>query len=73
MGNTQKIKEENGGKIKRNLKKQIEKVRAGEESKQRLDRSVASYRGILSHCDSYGLRQSLNKLFIRKEQQENVH
>ena len=50
-------------KIKRNLKKQIAKVKAGEERKDRLDRSVASYRGILSHCDSYGLRQSLNTLF----------
>lgn len=28
-----------------------------------LDRSVASYRGILSHFNSYGLRQSLNTLF----------
>ena len=68
-----RLKKKTAVKIKRNLKKQIEKVRAGEESKQRLDRSIASYRGILSHCDSYGLRQSLNKLFIRKEQQENVH
>lgn len=41
--------------------------KAWEESKERLKRSIASYRGILSHCDSYGLRQSLNQLFIRKE------
>lgn len=68
-----RLKKKTAVKIKRNLKKQIEKVRAGGESKQRLDRSIASYRGILSHCDSYGLRQSLNKLFIRKEQQEDVH
>lgn len=51
------IKEENGGK------NQIAKVKAGEERKDRLDRSVASYRGILSHFNSYGLRQSLNTLF----------
>lgn len=67
-----RLKKKTAVKIKRNLKKQIEKVRAGEESKERLDRSVASYRGILSHCDSYGLRQNLNKLFIRKEQKD-VH
>lgn len=48
---------------KRNLKRQIVKVKTGEERKDRLDRSVASYRGILSHCDSYGLRQSLNTMF----------
>lgn len=67
-----RLKKKTAVKIKRNLKKQIERVREGEESKQRLERSIASYRGILSHCDSYGLRQSLNGLFIRKEQQD-VH
>ena len=58
-----RLKKKTAVKIKRNLKKQIAKVKAGEERKDRLDRSVASYRGILSHCDSYGLRQSLNELF----------
>lgn len=33
----------------------------------RLNRSIASYRGVLSHCDSYGLRQSLNQLFISRK------
>lgn len=61
-----RLKKKTAVKIKRNLKRQIERVRAGEESRERLMRSVASYRGILSHCDSYGLRQSLNQLFIRK-------
>lgn len=58
-----RLKKKTAVKIKRNLKKQIAKVKAGEERKDRLDRSVASYRGILSHCDSYGLRQSLNTMF----------
>jgi retron-type reverse transcriptase len=58
-----KLKKKTAVKIKRNLKNQIKRVRAGEESKERLDRSVASYRGILSHCNSYGLKQSLNELF----------
>lgn len=58
-----RLKKKTAVKIKRNLKRQIAKVKAGEERKDRLDRSVASYRGILSHCDSYGLRQSLNELF----------
>lgn len=63
-----RIKKKTAVKIKRNLKKQIERVRAGVESKERLDRSVASYRGILSHFNSYGLRQSLNKLFISRKE-----
>ena len=58
-----RLKKKTAVKIKRNLKNQIAKVKAGEERKDRLDRSVASYRGILSHCDSYGLRQSLNTMF----------
>lgn len=58
-----RLKKKTAVKIKRNLKNQIAKVKAGEERKDRLDRSAASYRGILSHFDSYGLRQSLNALF----------
>ena len=58
-----RLKKKTAVKIKRNLKNQIAKVKAGEERKDRLDRSVASYRGILSHFNSYGLRQSLNTLF----------
>ncbi len=38
---TPQIKEETAVKIKRNLKNQIAKVKAGEERKDRLDRSVA--------------------------------
>lgn len=65
-----RLKKKTAVKIKRNLKRQIERVRAGEESKERLDRSVASYRGILSHCNSYGLRQSLNELFKNNSKTE---
>lgn len=57
-----RLKKKTAVKIKRNLKNQIAKVKTGEERKDRLDRSVASYRGILSHFDSYGLRQSLHGL-----------
>ena len=76
---TPQIKE-NGGKIKRNLKNQIAKVKAGEERKDRLDRSVAPYRGILSHFNSYGLKAgALNTLFKensmveKKEEVKQMH
>lgn len=39
---------------------------AGETDKDTLDRSVASYRGILQHFDSYGLRQSLNEMYKKE-------
>ena len=72
-----RLKKKTAVKIKRNLKRQIVKVKAGEERKDRLDRSVASYRGILSHCDSYGLRQSLNTMFkengmVEKKQRKEI-
>lgn len=62
-----KLKKKTAVKIKSNIKNHIRKARIGEESKERLERTIASYRGILSHCNSYGMRQSLNRLFIRKE------
>ena len=62
-----RMKKKTAVKIKRNLKHHIQRVKRGEESKERLERTIASYRGILSHCNSYGIRQSLNRLFIRKE------
>lgn len=39
---------------------------AGEIDKDTLDRSVASYRGILQHFNSYGMRQSLNELYLQE-------
>ena len=58
-----KLKKKTAVKIKRNMKRHIKNVRLGKESKECMNRSIASYRGILSHCNSYGLRQSLNQLF----------
>lgn len=62
-----KLKKKTAVKIKRSIKKQIEMVCIGKESREKLARSIDSYRGILSHCNSHGLRQKLNKLFVRKE------
>lgn len=33
-------------------------------SKEEFERRVASYRGILLHCDSYGLRKKLNSIYF---------
>lgn len=57
-----KLKKKTVIKMKRNLKRHIKNVRAGKESKECIERSVASYRGMLSHCNSHGLQQSLNNL-----------
>ena len=66
-----KLKKSTATKIKRDLKRLIEKVKTGEESKEKLQRSIASYRGILSHFNSYGMRQSLNNLFRSKPNETN--
>lgn len=58
-----KLKKKSAVKIKRSMKRYVCKVEAGEESREKMNRAIASYRGVLQHCDSYGLRQSLNNLF----------
>ena len=42
---------------------------AGEIDRETLESSIASYRGILKHFDSYGLRQSLNEMYQREVKQ----
>ena len=43
---------------------------AGEISREEFDRVIASYRGVLSHCNSHGLRQRLNRIY--KEAMERL-
>lgn len=38
---------------------------AGEITKETFDRTAASYNGVLEHCNSYGLRQKLNKIYTK--------
>lgn len=43
---------------------------AGEITREEFDRVIASYRGVLSHCNSHGLRQRLNRIY--KEAMERL-
>lgn len=61
-----KLRKKTAKKLKRRLQYMFHAYTVGEIDKDTLDRSVASYRGILQHFDSYGLRQSLNEMY-RKE------
>lgn len=65
-----KLKKKSAVKIKRSMKRYVRKVEAGEESREKMNRAIASYRGVLQHCDSYGLRQSLNTLFKKNDKTE---
>lgn len=58
-----KLKKKTVKKIKRSVKN-LAKLRAeGEIAEKTLKQAIASYKGILSHCDSYGLRRELNRIW----------
>lgn len=61
-----KLRKKTAKKLKRRLHYLFHAYTVGEVDKETLDRSVASYRGILQHFDSYGLRQSLNDMYRRE-------
>jgi hypothetical protein len=58
-----KIRKKTSIKIKRNIKFIKEARDNGTISKDSFDRRIASYKGIMQHCNSYRFRQGLNALF----------
>lgn len=65
-----KMKRPTARKIARHVKGMSRLLRAGAISRETFDRAAASYRGILKHCDSFGLRRKLNALYIRYARQK---
>lgn len=61
-----KLRKKTAKKLRKRLKYLFAAYAAGEVDKETLDRSVASYRGALKHFNSYGLRQSLNNMYVQK-------
>lgn len=58
-----KLKKKTVTKIKRSVKN-LARLRAeGEITESTLNQAIASYKGVLSHCDSYGLRRELNRIW----------
>lgn len=66
-----KLRKKTAKKLKKRLQYMFHAYTIGEIDKETLDRSVASYRGILQHFESYGLRKSLNEMY-KREVSENV-
>lgn len=58
-----KLKKQTARRIIRNVKRMCEEVAAGNMSKEAFDRTAASYRGVLLHCNSRGLRRKLNEIY----------
>lgn len=61
-----KLRKKTAKKMEKRLKYMFRAFTAGEIDRETLDRSIASYKGILQHFNSYGLRQSLNELYLRE-------
>lgn len=58
-----KLRKQTVKRMKRRLKYLFVRYESGEIDKEKLERSIASYKGILKHFESYGLRNSLNELY----------
>ncbi|WAK79542.1 reverse transcriptase [Clostridium phage Saumur] len=65
-----KLRKKTAKKLKGRLRYMFHAYTIGEIDKETLDRSVSSYRGILKHFDSYGLRKSLNEMYKREVNRE---
>lgn len=65
-----KLRKKTAKKLKKRLKYMFHAYAAGEIDRETLESSIASYRGILKHFESYGLRQSLNEMYQKEVKQQ---
>lgn len=61
-----KLRRKTAKKLRKRLQYLFHAYKVGEIDKETLERSVASYRGILKHFNSYGLRKKLNEMYIKE-------
>jgi hypothetical protein len=62
-----KLKKKTAQKIQSRVKFLSSALKSGEISRETFDRSIASYRGMLKHFNSYGFRQKLNRIYREAE------
>lgn len=60
-----KLRKSTARAIKRHLIDLLEQYKAGTVSAETLHRAIDSYKGVLKHCNSYGLRKKLNQIYAR--------
>ena len=58
-----KLRKQTVKRMKSRLKYVFAAYKEGEVTRESLERTIASYRGVMQHFNSYGLRQHLNKLY----------
>jgi retron-type reverse transcriptase len=61
-----KLKQQTARRMIRHVAIMSEMLSNGEMSREAFDRVAASYKGVLEHCNSYGLRQKLNQIYSQK-------
>lgn len=61
-----KLRRKTAKKLRKRLQYLFHAYKVGEIDKETLERSVASYRGILKHFNSCGLRKKLNEMYIKE-------
>jgi hypothetical protein len=66
-----KLRKKTAKKLKTRLIYMFRAYAQGEIDKDTLERSIASYKGILKHFESYGMRKKLNEIY-KKEVIENA-
>lgn len=60
-----KLKKQTARRMIRNVKRMCEEAAAGKLRREEFERTAASYKGVLQHCDSYGLRNKLNEIYFQ--------
>ena len=58
-----KLKQQTARRMIRHVKTMCELLSSGYMTRTEFDRIVASYKGVLQHCNSYGLRGKLNAIY----------
>lgn len=65
-----KLRKPSSRRILRCFKKVCQLYRAGELSRAQFTHTAASYSGVISHCNSKGLREKLNKIYLEERARE---
>ena len=63
-----KLRKKTARKMVKRLRYVFAAYHAGEIDRESMERTVASYRGILQHFNSYGMKQKLNEIYKQEVQ-----
>ena len=67
-----KLKRQTARRIKRSMKHMCEGLAAGTFPESKFVRAIASYSGVLMFCDSHGLKEKLNGIYIEAMQKKET-